>query len=90
MLLLLLLLFFFFFFLIVLFDYSIAAAKRKLFKSEERTNIIRTCIRVLCVLYVRKRDQFILFVETIPSAKEILSPFFSPFFSSSLLQKKNF
>jgi len=87
LLLLLLLFFFFFFFLIVLFDYSIAAAKRKLFKSEERERILRTCIRVLCVLCA-KETQIYTFCGDDPQQKKILKKS-SPFQHKSSLQKSS-
>ena len=44
-------------------DYSIAAAKRKLFKSEERTNNKNVCSCV-CSLCAKETNLYILFVET--------------------------
>jgi len=70
MLLLLLLLFFFFFFLIVLLDYSIAAAaKRKLFKSEARTNTKNVYSCFVCSLCERETNLYFLLWRR-SSAKE--------------------
>ena len=79
-----LLLLFFFFFLIVS-DYSIAAAKRKLFKSEERTNNknVCSCVCSLCAKETNLYRREILSSKESPQKEQK-----SPFFTKSCLGKR--